>query len=684
MPETIKIVDNDRVWYDPEIQNNAPVVYQNINYATGNSKSVAKTRHRYIQDLNKRLIPNSVRHGVSLSENSPNDGDIEISAGYAVVGGRFLEIETLTFDTNAESLTGDTDYYLVIKVTPIAEGGTRDPSGESADIRAIEADGYTTSHNELVIAKFTYTGSAVSNFVDYVAEQEWQANVISPVAAHPDSSNGSTQILLRAGQVERIDNLGIETTTTRVYKTVTLEDQDGSPIGTTQIINKDQITRFRDGSDSSFTSVDMLNLRTGGVQRISSAGNMTNIGTVNTHTIPGGTDTFVMLNSTQTLTNKTLTSAQINSPFLRSVQIDDTSNDHQYIVGVSELTADRTITLPLLIDNDTFVFENFEQTLMEKTLTDLKIRDSDDSNTITFTTPNLSADRIIEVPALSSTADENELVTKGATQTLTNKTLTTPTISDFTNATHTHADTANGGTVAISDTTGTLAVSRGGTGITSATQYGVVVADTTSAYTTIADTGGSKLLVSQSSANPSWQTPTITLTSDVTGSASMNSSGDWSITTTVTDNSHLHDFSRTVIYPPATHLAGGLGTSNPSIDSNRWSVTGTVSDSGDIIQFLIPTIFLHQRLTDVDVVVKNNEASSERVKVAYGTIIEGTYTQVTSQWINVGAGEDHEFSLFTEIDFFESDEALCIRISNDSGSGSVTIKHIDVGYNSYI
>ena len=70
--------------------------------------------------------------------------------------------------------------------------------------------------------------------------------------------------------------------------------------------------------------------------------------------------------ATETLSNKTLTTPQIN----------DTSANHQYIFGVSELAADRTITLPLLTGNDTFTFNAFDATLTNKTI------DSDD-NTIT-------------------------------------------------------------------------------------------------------------------------------------------------------------------------------------------------------------------------------------------------------------------------------------------------------------
>lgn len=66
---------------------------------------------------------------------------------------------------------------------------------------------------------------------------------------------------------------------------------------------------------------------------------------------------------TQTLTNKTLT-----SPVLTTPQINDTSANHQYVFAVSELAADRTVTLPLLAASDTFVFANHTQTLDNKTI----------------------------------------------------------------------------------------------------------------------------------------------------------------------------------------------------------------------------------------------------------------------------------------------------------------------------
>lgn len=72
----------------------------------------------------------------------------------------------------------------------------------------------------------------------------------------------------------------------------------------------------------------------------------------------------VTATSTDTLTNKTLT-----SPVLTTPQINDTSADHQYVFAVSELAADRNVTLPLLASDDTFVFAAHTQTLTNKTLT---------------------------------------------------------------------------------------------------------------------------------------------------------------------------------------------------------------------------------------------------------------------------------------------------------------------------
>lgn len=158
------------------------------------------------------------------------------------------------------------------------------------------------------------------------------------------------------------------------------------------------------------------------------------------------TSTFVTLTGTDTLTNKTLTSAVLTTP-----QVNDTSADHQYVFAVSELSADRTVTLPLLTGNDTFVFADFVQTLTNKTLTSAvlttpQVNDTSADHQYVFGVSELSADRTITLPLLTG---NDEFVFKDHTQTLTNKTLTSPVINTPTGdvATLTGTQTLSGKTL---------------------------------------------------------------------------------------------------------------------------------------------------------------------------------------------------------------------------------------------
>ena len=45
----------------------------------------------------------------------------------------------------------------------------------------------------------------------------------------------------------------------------------------------------------------------------------------------------------------------------KTTEVNDTTGDHQYVLAVSELTADRIVTLPLLTGNDTFMFKDFHK-----------------------------------------------------------------------------------------------------------------------------------------------------------------------------------------------------------------------------------------------------------------------------------------------------------------------------------
>ena len=71
-----------------------------------------------------------------------------------------------------------------------------------------------------------------------------------------------------------------------------------------------------------------------------------------TVTFPDDTGVVVLNDTAQRLTNKTLTLPQI----------DDTSEDHQYVFAVNELASNRTVTLPLLTGGATFSFVDFAET----------------------------------------------------------------------------------------------------------------------------------------------------------------------------------------------------------------------------------------------------------------------------------------------------------------------------------
>lgn len=125
--------------------------------------------------------------------------------------------------------------------------------------------------------------------------------------------------------------------------------------------------------------------------------------------------------TTQTLTNKTLT-----SPVLTTPQINDSSADHQYIFAAANLAADRTVSLPLLAGNDTFVFEAFTQTLTNKTLTSAVLNTGvsgtaikDEDNMASDSATHLATQQSIKAYVDSQASS----VTASSTTTFTNKTI---------------------------------------------------------------------------------------------------------------------------------------------------------------------------------------------------------------------------------------------------------------------
>ncbi len=79
----------------------------------------------------------------------------------------------------------------------------------------------------------------------------------------------------------------------------------------------------------------------------------------------------------------------------KAVNIKDTSADHEYQLAVSELTADRVVTLPLLTGADTYVFQAHAQTLTNKRI---QPRSSTTTSTATLT-PALATANVWQLTA---------------------------------------------------------------------------------------------------------------------------------------------------------------------------------------------------------------------------------------------------------------------------------------------
>lgn len=153
-------------------------------------------------------------------------------------------------------------------------------------------------------------------------------------------------------------------------------------------------------------------------------------------------DTFVFTTLAQTLTGKTL--------ILPKIQ--DSDATHNYNVLVGNLSADRNISLPALGADDTFVFAAATQSLSNKTLLLPRIQDAGADHNYIFAVSNLTADRTITLPLLGA---DDTFVFAAATQTLTNKTLTTPIIAEV------RGSTASSETLTLVSTTNATKAAAG-------------------------------------------------------------------------------------------------------------------------------------------------------------------------------------------------------------------------------
>lgn len=171
-----------------------------------------------------------------------------------------------------------------------------------------------------------------------------------------------------------------------------------------------------------------------------------------------------------------------------------------------------------------------------------------------------------------------------STQTLTNKTLTTPTIASFVNATHDHSNSANGGNISTSAVSGLQEYVEDTVGamVSSNTESGISV--------TYDDTNG-KLDFNVND-------PVITLDGDITGSATITNLGNTTITTAISSGSIVNadiNASAAIAYSKL-NLTGSI-TSSDIADGTI--VNGDVSASAGITY---GKLSLNSSITSADIV----------------------------------------------------------------------------------
>jgi len=87
---------------------------------------------------------------------------------------------------------------------------------------------------------------------------------------------------------------------------------------------------------------------------------------------PGNDANIILSLGTQNLSGAytVAPNGSLNIDTAATLSLDGTDNNYAYTFAVSDLTENRTVTLPLLTTSDTFVFENHDQTLTNKTIID--------------------------------------------------------------------------------------------------------------------------------------------------------------------------------------------------------------------------------------------------------------------------------------------------------------------------
>jgi hypothetical protein len=84
--------------------------------------------------------------------------------------------------------------------------------------------------------------------------------------------------------------------------------------------------------------------------------------------LPDSSGTVLVNTAVQTMSNKTLDSAQLNNPSLLNISMFDDNSSHKYSIVAGSLTANHNLNVPSLTDSDTLVLNNNSATITNKNI----------------------------------------------------------------------------------------------------------------------------------------------------------------------------------------------------------------------------------------------------------------------------------------------------------------------------